>query len=266
MFQHASSTYSKLKTAPKVKDSYNCKTEIIHLVGNSTKLQEPISTKSLTSPIRRQTYLVGEKENLPISKKQILGRDTILTSPERSIKRPDQKRQDHVFNNHFNIKNLNKSSSSMSDDSLENPLKKIMVHSSQLNDFCLKPLKSTENLLSPFNSKQSDDINNALNFDVTDGNFASISSVSSPFKFEELLGSNITVQNTLNKSEDKKLSTVPLNLCNVFMKMSNDELDTTNTELFVLPQKVEQSSDSKRSNEYTTTTNNIHHRTSKVTK
>lgn len=273
MFQHDLSNYSKLKKVKKktIKD-IKCKTEIINLVENSTKIPEPINSESIQLPIRRQTYLVKEKENRPISKNNVLGRDTILTSPERSIKRPDQKQQDYVFNNHFNIKNLNKSSSPMSDDSLEKPLKKIVVNNSQLNDFCLTPLKSTENLLSPLSvNKQFNNFDNQLNCDDTDGHYTSISSNLSHFEDTSTTVKTKNIQDVSNTSENKKLSTMSLNLCNEFMKMSNDGLnnniglDIVNTGLFVLPQKPKQSSDFDSHNNEWTTANTMHHHTSKIT-
>lgn len=266
MFQHDLSNYSKLKKAKKknIKD-IKCKIEITNLVENSTKIPELIS---LESPIRRQTYLIKEKENNPISKNNVLGRDTLLTSPERSIKRPDQQRQDYVFNNHFNIKNLNKSSSPMSDDSLEKHQNKVIVNYSQLNDLCLTPLKSTENLLSPLTAnKQFDDFDNQLNFDDTDGYSASISLNLSQLNDTSTRIRNI--QDTLNIPEDKKLSKISLNLCNKFMEMSNDGLnnniksDNMNTELFLLPQKVEQSSNFNSHKNEKITINTTHH-TSKI--
>lgn len=124
-------------------------------------------------------------------------RDTILASPERSLKRPDQKRQDYVFNNHFSFRNLNKSSSPMSDDSIEYPSNKVVSNSNnQLNDLCLTPLKSIENLLSPFgiNKKQ-------LNsFDVTDGLLASTSSNSPLLKLENASNAGVMEDNTLVSS------------------------------------------------------------------
>jgi len=198
------------------------KEKYIHVKKPAT-IPEPISEEPL--PIRRQTYLVGEKENLPISKKIILGRDTILTSPERSIKRPDQRRQDHVFNNHFNLKNLNKSSSPMSDDSLEKPLNKIIMNNSQLNNFCLTPLKSTENLLSPFSVKKpSNHFDGQLSFDVTDGPLASTLSNSSLLRPEDDLSATLTYI-----PENQNPTKVCVNLCNKFIKSPENELTNSDT-------------------------------------
>jgi len=198
-------------------------TETISLERNFVKIvEEPISLKSPQLPIRRQTYLVREKENLPISKNNVLGRDTVLTSPERSVKRPDQRRQDYVFNNHFNLKNLNSSSSPLSDDSLEKPIMKIISNNSQFNEFCLTPLKSTENLLSPFSDKNLyNSFDDQISFDITDGILASTSSNSSHFKSEDALTEAITYT-----PKDIKSNESSINLCSRFMK--TPEVDVKN--------------------------------------
>lgn len=235
-------------------------------------LKEPISIKSPRSPIRRQTYLVREKENCPVSKNNELGRDTILTSPERSVKRPDQRRQDYVFNNHFNFKNLNNSSSPLSDDSLEKPLKMIS-NNSQFNEFYLTPLKSTENLLSPFSAKSiCDSFDSQISFDITDGILASNSPNSPCFKLEDEFTTNITC--TPKNIMPNKLS---IDVCNQFMKTpevelkhevySNFESDIVKPKLFVLPDfkpEVEQPSNFRHKCEWTTA-QTINHQTSKVT-
>ncbi|XP_060849151.1 abnormal spindle-like microcephaly-associated protein homolog [Rhopalosiphum padi] len=208
------------KVLPKKTNHISSKTERIILVKNPVNIPEPISEE--IPPIRRQTYLVGEKENLPVSKKNVLCRDTILTSPERSIKRPDQKRQDHVFNNHFNLKNLNNSSSPMSDDSLEKPLNKIFINNSQLNDFYLTPLKSTENLLSPFSVKKQ--INN---FDVTDGPL--VTTLSNSFVSKPLDG---FTSDLIDTPENQKSSNVCVNLWNKFLKSPEDELTNGGTNVW----------------------------------
>lgn len=231
------------KVLPNKTKHISSKSERIILVKNHPpNIPEPISEE--TQPIRRQTYLVGEKENLPISKKISLGRDTILKSPERSIKRPDQRRQDHVFNKHFNFKNLNNSSSSMSDDSLEKPLNKIIMNISQLNDLCLTPLKSTENLLSPFSvKKQFNNFDSRMSFDVTDGLLDSSLSNSSIFIPQDELATALTYT-----PENQKPTKVCMNLWNKFIKSpedeltnggTNDGLHTINSQPFVSSSEVE---------------------------
>jgi len=249
------------KVLPKKTKHISSKNERIILVKNPANIPEPISEE--TQPIRRQTYLVGEKENLPISKKIILGRDTILKSPERSIKRPDQRRQDHVFNKHFNLKNPNNSSSSMSDDSLEKPSNKIIMNISQLNEFCLTPLKSTENLLSPFSvKKQLNNFDGRMSIDVTDGPLDS-----SIFQPRDELTAALTYT-----PENQKPTKVCVNLWNQFLKSpkneltdgsTNDGLPTINSQPFVSSSEVE-GNDFEQKCKWSPT-HPIHQRTSKVT-
>lgn len=204
-------------TLPNNTKTISYTTEKISSEKNSVKIsEEPISSKSPQSPIRRQTYLVREKENYPVTKTNVVGRDTILTSPERSVKRPDQRRQDYFFNNHFNFKNLNSSSSPLSDDSLEKPLMKIVANNSQFNEFCLTPLKSTENLISLFSNKSlCNSSNDQINIDVTDG---ILGSFSSHFNSEDSITANVTCTLTDIKSDKY------VNLCNKFIKTPEDEL------------------------------------------
>lgn len=250
----------QVKVLPNKTKHVNSKNERVILVKPPANIPQPIIEE--TQPIRRQTYLVREKENLPISKKIMLGRDTILRSPERSIKRPDQRRQDHVFNKHFNLKNLNNSSSSMSDDSLEKPPNKIIMNISQLNEFCLTPLKSTENLLSPFSiKKQFND------FDVTDGPLASTLSNSSIFESQDELTATSTYT-----PENQKTTKVCTNLWNKFMKSPEDKLtnDGTNVGLHTINSQPCITSSEVESNDFEqkcewSPVHTIHKRTSKVT-
>lgn len=258
--------YSQKKVSPKLNKKIKftaCKTEKIPSVKNQTKISEdPISTEKLQFTIRRETYLVGEKENLPIIKNNVLGRDTVLTSPERSVKRPDQRRQDYVFNNHFNLKNLYNSSSSVSGDSLEKSFINTSFNNSQFNELFseLTPLRSTENLICPFSTiKQSNGFDGDLSFDVTDGKLISNSSL---FKSEDTLTTtNITDDENTNKS-------LPTNLYNEIIKTSIDEFkckscvhfgsDTINQESFVPSPEIKRSSDFEQTNP-----NIVNHCTSK---
>jgi len=254
------------KVLPNKTKHVNSKNERIILVKPPANVPEPIIEE--TQPIRRQTYLVREKENLPISKKIILGRDTILKSPERSIKRPDQRRQDHVFNKHFNLKNLTNSSSSMSDDSLEKPLNQMIMNISQLNEFYLTPLKSTENLLSPFSvKKQFNNFDGQMSFDVTDGPLESTVSNFSIFEPQDELTAALTYT-----PENQKPTKVCVNLWNKFIKSPEDELTNggTNVGLHTLNSKPFVSSSEVESNNFEqkyewSPTHTIHKRTSKVT-
>lgn len=286
LFQGANLTYSKTINSNLNKKQLNCsqkkillkpnktkiiscKSEIINAIENSIKVvDKPISVEKLQFPIRRLTYFVGEKENFPISKNNVLGRDTILTSPERSIKRPDQSRQDYVFNNHFNLKNLNNSSSPINENSLEKPLKNTFFNNSQFNEFFteLTPLKSTENLISPLSSmKPFNGFDEQLTFDFTDGSLASNSS----FKSEEAL--NLTITNTVeNKNPNKSLS---MNFCNEIIKTpivelknkfcTNFGVETINSESFISPPEINQSSDFVQIPEWANT--HINQCTSKLT-
>ncbi|XP_050438518.1 protein abnormal spindle isoform X3 [Adelges cooleyi] len=193
-------------------------TDLDHAPLIKTALQVRRSNEQdvIQSPLRRQTYLVGEKENYPVTKRNIC-RDTLLISPERSMKRPDQQRQDHYFNSHFNLHN--KSSSPMSDDSLEKPIKLIPTHS-PFNDFCLTPLKNSENLLSPFSTtrKSHSFEEQQLSFDIPDGASASTS-------LNSLLGFKPIETSTVSKvytPEEKKPNRVSVNLLNIYEKTSED--------------------------------------------
>lgn len=191
-----------------------------------------------------QTYLVGEKENLPVVKKKILGRETVLTSPEHKIKRPDQKFEDRIFHNHFKLKNLNSSSSPMSDDSLETPLNKKTTIDSFMNEFCLKPLKSSENLLSSFNSmNQLSGFNHQLDYDNPDGPLNS-TSYSSPF----YLKNSLTEVKTYTL-ENKELTDMSMNIFKHLKKTHEDEIINdrfsfgfynNNTDSFISSSEVEE--------------------------
>lgn len=193
----------------------SCKTDKVTLAENPSKTSEPI---------RRQTYLVREKENLPVSKNKIC-RDTVLTSPERSVKRPDRKSQDQYFNSHFNFNKLNKSSSPMSDD--ENNLdfdhdlefKVIITDSSQLDNFNLTPLEITENFFSTSSIKRQ---HNQLNYDVTDKSFASPSANIFQLKSEDANNVTFTCTPLNNKS-----TYVSVDYCNQFFKSPENELNKT---------------------------------------
>lgn len=199
-----------------------CKTEKNILEKNPEKIPENLNTNTLQS-IRRETFIVREKENVPIIKKSILGRDTILTSPERSIKRPYQTCQDYVFNNHFSFRNLNKSASPLSDDSLEKPLLEINVNNSQSDDICHTPLKSTENLFSPVSTQQSNSFYDQLSVDITDGSF-----VCSSFKLDDSLASNVSYT-----AENRTFSNDSKNFFRNCIKTPEDGFNNTCTNLLL---------------------------------
>lgn len=239
------------------------------LIGNPEKTQQSIcKEETLLLPMRRQTYLVREKENFPVTKKNIC-RDTILTSPEHSVKRSDQKCRDEYFNNHFNLRNLSKSSSTMSDESLEKPFKIIINNCTQINDFNLSPLQSTENLVSTSSTKkQSNKFDGQLSFDFTDGPFTSSSPNSLQFKLKDLLNDAITYSPEKNESIQ-----IPMQCCNQFMKTSKNELntanssfesDTINSKSFLSFPEVEEFPNSTQYHDWTST-HTPHHYTSKIT-
>lgn len=234
--------YGQKKVLPNKKKVVEYKTE---------KIMEPIDTEI----IRRQTYLVGEKENFPAMNKNVLGRDTILSSPEHKSKRPNQRRHDYVFNNDFNSKNLNKSSSPFSDDSLEKTLKKCNINNSQLNEFCLTPLKCTDNFDSTSNVKNEfNSFNGSLSFDCTDGPYALTSTNAFSFNLEE---------SSFVLPEYPKSTEIAVNLCNTFTTAENKyikdnihfESSTINSESLVSSPEDDQSSASSQKFTWITTGN-----------
>lgn len=126
------------------------KFEKIRLVENSAKLSEITYSKNTPTSIRRTTFLVEDKENFSNLKSCMLSQDTVFTSPDHSSKHPDKNFQDFVFNKHFKIGKMN--SCFMREDSLNEGQQKMGNIISPLDNFCLTPLKSCENLLSPVSS------------------------------------------------------------------------------------------------------------------
>lgn len=226
----------------------NCKSERILLVENTVNINESVYAEKLQSPLRRQTFIVGEKENLPNPKMNILNRDTVFTISECSRKRPDKNRQDNVFNNHFSTQTLNQSFDFLSDDSLEKPVKGLMDLSSPLNNFCLTPLKSTENLLSPFNiSNKCKSFGSQLSYDNTD-------EVLTLFNSSSFKPKDTSTAAKTHTPEDRKPTRVSVNLCNKFentSKEKSDEASTTfikntgNQESLISPPMIDQSLDVK---------------------
>jgi len=274
MFQNSAIIYPKSKNLGLIKKPFNCsrkkimlnkakafnsKSERIVLVGNITKLSETVSSEFLQTPVRRQTYLVGEKENVP-NIKQNTSRQN-FTDSQHSIKRPDKKRQDQVFNNHFNIQYQSNNCSLLSDDSLDEPLKIITDNSSPFNDFCLTPLKSTENLLSPFSTTKK-----CKSFNVSDEKFDFTPYVSPFMPINASTGAkNFT-------PEERKPTRISVNLCNKFQntprnnfKKSNSTFikDNIDSKTFITSPKTEQSFDFSHKQECISTTP-IHKSSSKV--
>jgi len=156
----------------------------------------------------------------------------------------------------------------MSDDSLENPSNKIFMNISQLNEFCLTPLKSTENLLSPFSvKKQFNNLDGRMSVDVTDGPLDSSLSNPSILKPQNELTSALTYT-----PENQKPTKMCLNLWNKFLKSPkneltngciSDRLPTITSQPFVSSSEVE-SIDLEQKCKWSPT-HPIHQRTSKVT-
>lgn len=257
MFQSTKVTYSKSKNSNYIKKQLNCgqkkitlnKTKVIHskterivLVGK--QITNSIRSDTVKSPIRRQTFSVEEKENLPHLKKKIFNQDAFIADSDYSFKRPEKKHQDFFFNSHFNIQDEKINCDLMSDDSLDGSLKKIVRENSLFNDFCLTPLKSTENLISPFGTTMTC---NKINKSYEDLNLPSFNP--SPFKPIEAS----TAAKTYTP-EERKSNKVTVNLCDMFEQMpdnDNTEANTTfiketvkfNSESVLSPLKIEQSFD-----------------------
>lgn len=252
-FQDAITTFSKLDNSNMTKKQFNCSQKKAlpkKTIGVEYKTEKIIESVG-TEIIRRQTYLVGEKENLPVVNKNVLSRDTILSSPEHKPKRPNQRRHDYIFNNNFNSKYLNKSSSPLSDDSLES-LKKCNFNNSHfINDLCLTPLKCYENYNSSFNVKKECD-----SLDCTDGQFDLTSTNSLSSKLED---------SSFVLPEYPKSTEISMNLCNKCTKGEHEyikenihfESSTNNSESLVSSPEVYQSSDSSQKSIWTTS-GNIH--------
>lgn len=231
MFQSATVTYLKSKNSSVIKKQLNCsrkkvilnktrvvncKSERIILVKKTQNISESISPKYLQSSVRRETFSIGEKENLPILKKKIFGQD--LTDFDHSFKRKDKKCHDHIFNNHFDFENQNDKSIILSDDSLDDPPKTMGINNSAFNDFCFTPLKSYENILSPFSTSKQ-----FKSFEQTDVNLGFTSITTSPF--QPKTASTVAKDHT---PEKKKLATrISVNLFNTYKIMSKDEYCTT---------------------------------------
>jgi len=224
-------TYSKPKTSNSIKKQFNsgqkkiilnktkvvnCKSERILLVKNTEKTSKSIYPEVLESPNRRQTYLVGEKENFPNLQENMFNHD-IVTNLDYNFKRPDKKFQDRAFNNHFNFENQN--CSPVSGSAQDHSLKKMVSNSSPFNDFCLTPLKSFENILSPFSTPKKCD-----GFDTIDESLACVLFDTSPF--QPIDASTVAKNFT---PEEKKLISVSVNLCNKFEKLPKNELVEVNT-------------------------------------
>jgi len=237
----------------------NCTSERVLLVDNATKMSETIPAEALESPMRRQTYLVGEKENIPNLENNVFGHDTIFTSSEHNFKHPNENCQLTTINNYFDTKNAN--CGIISDDSLDESLNKLINTNSPFNDFCLTPLKNTENLLSPFSTTKK-----CISFDIADENMAFTSFNTSPF-----MPIDASTAAKTYTPDDRKPARVSVNLCEKFEEIPKNKLNIDSATFIknispnkFEPLKVEQSFNISQNHEWTTHTP-MHH-TSKFTK
>jgi len=235
-----------------------CASERVLLVDNATKISAPIRADALESPMRRQTYLVGEKENIPNLENKMVNHDI---NSDYFLKHSDKNHLSTTISNPFNTPSAN--CDLMTDDSLDKSLNKIIRTNSPFNDFFLTPLKSTENLLSPFSTTKK-----CINFDIADENTAFTSFNTSPFKPIDA--------STAAKSytpDNRKPTRISVNLCEKFKEIPKNNLNIDNTTFiknissnqFALPLKVEQFFNISQNQEQTTTQTPMHH-TSKFIK
>ncbi|KAE9525583.1 hypothetical protein AGLY_014110 [Aphis glycines] len=232
-----------------------CASERVLLVDNASKISAPICADALESPMRRQTYLVGEKENIPNLENNMVNHDTIFISSDYGLKHFDKIHQSTTINNPLNTQSAN--CDVMTDDSLDESLNKLISTNSPFNDFFLTPLKSTENLLSPFTTTKK-----CINFDIADENTAFTSFNTSPFKPIDAS----TAAKTYTP-DNRKPTRISVNLCEKFKEIPNNNLNIDNTtfiknispDQFTLPLKVKQSFNISQNQERTTTQTPMHH-------
>ncbi|XP_026817930.1 protein abnormal spindle-like isoform X2 [Rhopalosiphum maidis] len=230
----------------------NCATERVILVDNATKISEPISAVALESPMRRQTYSIGEKENIPNLENNIVSQDQIFTSSEYSLKHSDKNYQSTTFNNPLNTQSANYDI--MTEDSLDESLNKLISANSPFNDFFLTPLKSTENLLSPFSTTKK-----CISLNIADEN---TSFNTSPFK-----PIDASTAAKIYTPDNRKPTRISVNLCEKFEEIPENKFnidDTTftkniNPNKSALPLKVEQSFNILQNHEQSTTRTPMHH-------
>ncbi|XP_060855887.1 protein abnormal spindle-like [Metopolophium dirhodum] len=231
---------------------FNSTSERVVLVDNASKISEHIQSETLESPMRRQTYLVEEKENIPNLKNNMIDYDTTFTSFEHCFKRSDKNHQNTTFSNHINTQNTN--CDIMTDDSLDESLNKLINTSSPFNDFFLTPLKSTENLISPFSTTKK-----SISFDIADKNMAFTSFTTSPFK-----PIDASTAAKIYTPDNRKPTRVSVNLCEKFEEIpknidSETFIKNTIPKKFALPLNVEQSFNISQNHEFTTTFTPMQH-------
>lgn len=228
----------------------NSKTERIRLIGSTSKTSHSFFPENVQSPLRRQTYTLNDKENLPTLEMNVFPHDS-LSSPKHF------QQQDDIFVDNFNIQNQNKNNTLMSDDSLDGSIKLIGTYNSPFKDFCLTPLKSTENLLSPFNATNKSKRLNNIN-----DNFAFTSFNTSPFK-----PIDTSTAAKMYSPDERKPTSVSVNLYSKFGETTKNEsiggsatfVKDTNTDPFLSPPSVEQSFDSKQVHQWSSARITLHH-------
>lgn len=234
----------------------NCKSERICLVDNAAKISESIYPEILESPLRRQTYSIEDKENLPDLKSNKFKQGNIFPISEHSLTQSDKNCKDRVYNNFFNIQNINNNCNMMTNDLLDESLPKMNINNSPFNDFCLTPLKGTENLLSPFSITKK-----FKSYDITGENTVASSFSTSPF---EPIDASTAAK--IFTPEERKPTRVSVNLCNKFEKTPKNKIikasttfikDTTDSKTFISPPK--QSFSIEQELEWTPTHLTFHH-------
>jgi len=223
----------------------NSASERVVLVDNATKISEPIQSETLESPMRRQTYLVEEKENIPNLENNMISYDPTFTSFEYYFKRSDKNCQNTTFSN-----TQNTNCDIMTDDSLDESLNKLINTSSPFNDFFLTPLKSTKNLISPFGTTKQ------ISLDKAEENMAFTSFTTSPFK-----PIDASTAAKIYTPDNRKPTRVSVNLCEKFEEIPENKLNIDNATFiknispkkFALPLNVEQSFNISQNHELTTT-------------
>lgn len=268
MFQGISYSYSK--SSGLIKNELNCgkkniilnktgvinsKSERICLVDNTAKISKSIYPEILESPLRRQTYSIEDKENIPNVKSDMFNQDNIFPIFEHSLQHLDKNHKDH-------IQNINNNCSMISNDSLNELPPKMNINNSPFNDFYLTPLKGTENILSPFSTTKK-----FKSYDIIDENTTASSFNTSPF---EPIDASTAAK--IFTPEERKPTRVSVNLCNKFEKTPKNKIikvnttfvkDSIDSKTFISPPK--QSFSLKQELEWIPTHSTFHHTSNTLT-
>ncbi|XP_025421851.1 protein abnormal spindle-like isoform X3 [Sipha flava] len=265
----ASITYSKSKNSNLIRKQLNCgqkkitlnKTKVTNykseriILGKNDKKKSKLHCpeSSIDQEIRRETFLINDKENYAELANKIFDEDICSNIIEHNFKYSNKKFQDHDINNHFEVHNLNMNRSIMSNDSLDGSLQIIDSNKSPFNDFYLTPLKNTKNLLSPFSTTKKCKKN--------DNNLAFASFSPSPFKpIEASTGAKTFTP------DERKPKRISVNLCNKFEDpLKNDTnkdgvtfIKDVNPGSVITPINIEQNFNLKQQ-EWSTGHTTLHH-------